>query len=634
MSSTRHYYQSSSYRRSRRRRRRSRRSLKLLAPGFVALFLIALVGIGFAGSSDRIATGVEVAGTDVGGMTTGEARRTLEKAYQKLVWVPADFVAAGKHFKITPAQLGVQVDWKTAVETARRDGDGFGPLRGFKRLEMRFFGTDVTPPVTHSAPALNKYLSEVARSVNRPVREPALVLSGSQPSIVSGSDGRALNRAAAGRLVIAALGSLSRHTVTLPVRAIAPRVKRADMMRVAGQVRTVVSAPVMLSLGAVRWKISPAQIEKMLVYPHNGVRNLRIAGDKADAYLGRLAKQLDRPARDATFAVSGPTVQLVPSRLGRVIDREGTAAAILRAALDPVNRIAPLVMAQTEPKRTTEQARAMGITGLVGRYETSFTGTANRIHNVELVAKLIDDKYIAPGAVFSFNQTTGERNSKKGFLSAPVIINGELSEALGGGVCQVSTTVFNAAYESGLPILERTNHALYISHYPLGRDATVNWPSTDLKFRNDTDHWMLLRTFASSDTLLVALYGEPQHRRVVSDAQPLHIDGPPPIKKIPDPKLPLGKKVVKELGESSSSTSVRRRVYDANGKLLYDDVFRSSYRSSPKVVLVGTKKKPKTTTTKTTTTKTTTTDTTTTDTTGDSGFGDTTTLPYDTTTTG
>ena len=264
----------------------------------------------------------------------------------------------------------------------------------------------------------------------------------------------------------------------------------------------------------------------------------------------------------------------------------------------------------------------MGVTGLVGSYETSFSGTANRIHNVQLVAKLIDNKFIAPGAVFSFNQTTGQRSAAKGFLTAPQIVNGQLVDALGGGICQVSTTVFNAAFEAGLDIQERTNHALYISHYPLGRDATVSWPSPDLKFQNDTDHWLLIRTFSSYSTLIVALFGTPQHRKVVSEAAPLHINGPPPLKRILDPNLAVGTKVLDDPGESSSSTHVQRRVFSAGGKLLHDYTWYSTYRSSPKIVRVGTKaaKKNKgngktdTTTTDTTTTytTTTTTDTTTT----------------------
>jgi len=235
----------------------------------------------------------------------------------------------------------------------------------------------------------------------------------------------------------------------------------------------------------------------------------------------------------------------------------------------------------------------MGIGETVSSYETFYGGEANRIHNVQLVSHLIDDTLIAPGRQFSFNDTTGERNADKGFLEAPVIINGELQTGLGGGVCQVSTTVFNAAYEAGLEITARTNHALYISHYPQGRDATVNYPDTDLRFVNDTGHWLLLRTWVSSSSLTVALYGTSPHRKVVSDTAPLRETGAPPVKRVKDPTLLKGKTVIEEPGAPSRSTNVHRRVYSADGTLLYDNVWYSSYRGEAKVIRVGTKPKPK-----------------------------------------
>ena len=205
VNSTKNNYRSASADRRRRRRRRSCRSRLLLVLALIALVLITLVGIGFAGSSGRIAAGVEIAGVDVGGLTPAQAKHKLERAALKYSWMPVSFRAAGKRFRIAPAQLGVQIDWSAAIETARHDGDGLGPLRGFKRLEMRFFGVDVTPPVTDSSPALNLFLSQIARSVDRPAREPAIVLDGSQPSIVSGNNGRALSRQTAARMIIGAL---------------------------------------------------------------------------------------------------------------------------------------------------------------------------------------------------------------------------------------------------------------------------------------------------------------------------------------------------------------------------------------------------------------------------------------------
>ena len=188
-------------------------------------------------------------------------------------------------------------------------------------------------------------------------------------------------------------------------------------------------------------------------------------------------------------------MRVVPAASGRKLDVEATSERLLAAALSRTTRTAGVVVETAQPERSTSEARAMGISRLVTAYTTTYGGEPNRLHNVRLVAQLIDGALIAPGAEFSFNRTTGERTAEKGFREAPVIINGELQTGLGGGVCQVSTTVFNAAYEAGLPIAERTNHALYIDHYPLGRDATVNYPDLDLRFRNDTSRWMLVRTW-------------------------------------------------------------------------------------------------------------------------------------------
>ena len=209
----------------------------------------------------------------------------------------------------------------------------------------------------------------------------------------------------------------------------------------------------------------------------------------------------------------------------------------------------------------------MGIVGLVSSYTTQYGGVPNRIHNVELVAHLVDDKLIAPGDVFSFNKTTGERTAAKGFLVAPVIVNGELTTGLGGGVCQVSTTVFNAAFEAGVKITDRTNHALYISHYPQGRDATVDYPDVDLRFVNDTGHWLLLRTFvgpSSLDREPVRDADPPEGR---STTAPLVVHGKTPVKKTVDKTLKPGEQVIDDPGEPAMTTSVTRDVYAADGKL-------------------------------------------------------------------
>ena len=553
------------------------------------------LGLAFAGSSGRIADGVTVAGVDVGGLTPGQAAAKLEARARAVANVPVVFAVGRHRWRLRPGNLGVEADWAAAVKLAERHGDGFGPFRGFRRLGVRVFGADVSPPTRVWERALDYELTRMSRAVGAPHRDAALVLHGLRPAVVPGRTGRGLDRKAAAAAIVQALAGLERGApVALPVQLDAPRVSAGDLAPALAQVRTALSARIRMSLGGSSWWLQPGQLATLLSLPHGGTRSLAIGGPAADRYFRGLGKGIGRPPRDATFRVlDSGRVFVVPSRPGRVIDVPATRRNLLAAVLSPTGRRARVVVTTQDAKRTTAQVRAMGITTRISRYETIYGGDPNRIHNVQLVARLIDGKLIAPGATFSFNHATGARTAAKGFLTAPVIINGEVTTGLGGGVCQVSTTVFNAAYEAGLNITERTNHALYISHYPQGRDATVDYPDVDLKFVNDTPHWLLLRTFVGSYSLVVDLYGAPVHRRVVSQTRPLVETGAPPIKRIPDPTLFKGVTVVDESGEPSRTTSVRRLVYLPSGKLLYDNTWYSSYRGEPRVMRFGTKERPK-----------------------------------------
>jgi vancomycin resistance protein YoaR len=580
----------------------------------------ALLGLAFAGSPARLAEGVRIDGVDVGGMEPAAARRLLERKAESVEHVPVAFTASGRAFRVTADELGVAVDWAAAVEDARRQGEGFGPLRGFRRLDVRFFGADVVPPVRAYQGALTYELSRIARAVDRPHRQASIRLRGLRPVVVGARSGLVLDRRAAAGTIVRALARLSRRSsVALPVRLDAATVTAPQLASALVQTRRAVSAPVRLALSDRRFLIPRWRIAQLLQLPADGRTTLAIGGREADRWLGALGRTVEHPPQDADFIPVADGAKIVPDKPGVTLDANRTASALLRAAIRPAGpRIAVAVVRTARAKLTVARAKAMGLVGLVSTYTTVYGGVANRIHNVQLVANLIDRKLIAPGATFSFNQATGERSAAKGFLEAPVIINGELKTGLGGGVCQVSTTVFNAAYEAGLRITERTNHALYISHYPQGRDATVNYPNVDLKFVNDTGHWLLLRTFVGSSELTVALFGTPTHRKVETTTAPLVTVAPPPVKRTVDPSLAPGEIVVADPGESAFSTSVERKVYDANGKLLYDDTWSSHYVASPKLVSVGpvkpkAKQKPQpgeTTTESTTTTTATTTETT------------------------
>jgi vancomycin resistance protein YoaR len=575
----------------RARRRASARTRLLTRLGALAVVagLVAIVlGLVFAGSPDRLAHGTRIAGVDVGGLSPAAAQRLLERRADRLQRVPVTFKAGSSRFRLTPRQLGIKVDWHAAVADAERQGGGFGFVRGYRRLELELFPANVMPPSRAYDAALTYELGLIAKAVNRPHREARLVRRGLHITIAGGATGRVLDRAAAHDVIVTALASFSRAPVQLPVVSDVPKVTVASLAAAQLAASRVVAAPVTIVAGPTRWRIPRWRLAKILTLPAHGHTSLSFNGRAASAYFAHLAKLVGTAPKDAGFAVNADgSVRVVPAVDGIALDVQRSKARILAAAERTANRVAQLVVARDQPRRSTAEARAMGITGTVGAYETFYGGDPNRIHNVQLVAHLVDNKLVAPGATFSFNGATGERSAEKGFLEAPVIINGELQTGLGGGVCQVSTTVFNAAYEAGLPITARTNHALYISHYPLGRDATVNYPDIDLKFVNDTGHWLLLRTFVGSSSLNVGLYGTPQHRRVESTVAPLRVLAPPPVTKTVDATLDPGAVEVDDYGVPAQSTSDERKVYSAAGKLLSDQTFYSSYRAEPKVIRVG-----------------------------------------------
>jgi vancomycin resistance protein YoaR len=250
--------------------------------------------------------------------------------------------------------------------------------------------------------------------------------------------------------------------------------------------------------------------------------------------------------------------------------------------------VARLQVARAEPQRTTAEALAMGIDQRMSSYKTYYAGTADRITNLQLGVAALDGTLVRPGGIFSLNRAIGERTAERGFRTAPVIIGTEYSEEVGGGTSQVATTVFNAAWEAGLRITERHPHSLYISRYPLGRDATVYWPSLDLEFVNDTKSWILVRGFSESDGISVAIYGG-ERRRVESSATPLVSTGPVPVQRVKDPTLRKGERVVDAEGAPPTRTSATRKVYASDGELLRTETWNTSYAGEKRVVRIGTK---------------------------------------------
>ena len=238
--------------------------------------------------------------------------------------------------------------------------------------------------------------------------------------------------------------------------------------------------------------------------------------------------------------------------------RRSSTRAITAAA--KAGHVAHVELGARQPDLTTAKAKALGIRQKLTSFTTDMgVSSSNRIHNVHLMADYIDGTLIRPGETFSFNEVVGPRTSERGFLEGQMIIGSLVLPSIGGGVCQTATTLFNDAFELGLPILERTNHNLYLSHYPLGRDATVSWGGPDFKFKNDLKHGILIKTSYTDSTLTFTFYGTNEHRRVVAKTSPQTKWTGPAMNYAVDPNAPRGSaKVVKGTGEKGFDVSVDR----------------------------------------------------------------------------
>ena len=552
------------------------------------------MSLAFAGSRSELAAGTEVAGVDVGGLSRREAVTKLDALYDQHSADPVTFVAAGETYRLAANQLAVQPDWGAAVAAAGRAGDGFGPLRGLRRLRARVFGAEVLPRLAVSNAALEYALDQVAKDVDRTPRSARLVRKGTRIRVVPDETGARLEREAAAELIVRSLGQLKRApgVVSLPVAVTSPKVTSAMLAAPAATARLAVSRPIVVKAANRSFRMPRARIAELLKLPQGGAGRLAIGGAAADAYFRSLSRTVGRPPRDAGFSVYGDAVQVVPARDGLEVNVPQAARAILRAATRPTNRVARLTIVRAAPERSTADALAMGIDTRMATYKTYYSGTTDRITNLQLGVRALDGTLVRPGGTFSLNDAIGERTIERGFRPAPVIIGNEYAEEVGGGTSQVATTAFNAAWEAGLKISERHPHSLYISRYQLGRDATVYWPSLDLKFVNDTPTWVLVRGFVEGDGIAIGIYGG-ERRRVESSATSLVITGRVPVERIEDPALPKGERIVEEEGAAPSKTTASRKVYTADGELVHDETWTTSYEAEDKIVRIGTKVEPK-----------------------------------------
>ena len=565
----------------------------------VAVCVFFLVFADFMLTAGHVHPGVSIGGVPVGGMTPTKAAEKLASVLPAKSAAPIGVSYQGQSWTARPVDLGITFDYDSLVATAMAYGRTSGLLGDIGQRAGAYFGAARLPARASADPGkLSAFVGKITEVTDRPFVDASVTMQGTSSVASPSASGMAVDQATLTTLVLTAFTATNR-TVAVPVHVRQPDVsdKSAEVARDA--VAAMIAQPATVTWGTQKWSVASKDLAKMMAFrkvqASTGEWSLEpyVSARKATALVKpRLGGNVGHPARDAKIVARSGIVRIIRSQTGIGPDFESLSVALTSALKSPAAqpRVVALHTRQTQPKITTSLAQRMGIKERISTFTTTYqTDMKPRVNNIHVLGNALDGKLVAPGGVFSFNGAIGERTAAKGYEVANVIVGGKLVQALGGGICQVGTTLFNAVFVSGFPVIERHNHSFYLSHYPKGRDATVSWGGPDFKFKNTTKHWVLVATTYTAGSITISLYGTDPRYTVTSETGEFYNERPYPTETVKDPKLPEGVKLVEDAGETGRTCVVTRTV-SRGGTLVRTDTFTSVYKPKVEVVRVGTKK--------------------------------------------
>lgn len=492
------------------------------------------------------------------------------------------------------------------AEEALAVGRGEGGIAA--RIAALFGGWSIAPRAEYGSEELESLASDIDRTLGDPRVDFGIEVAGGVAQVTEGHDGVMVDREAFALALDAALlgegdGSFIAQLDHAPLR-----IDREAAQAVCDRVNAAIADGAVFAYEGASWSASAADIGgwvKARVEEREGGWALVpfIDGDSAKpAILKHVEENHDGSAVRVSFErVSDGGIEARTDGTGQIPLAAETAQALDAALFGSGGKadgggaagqpVSIAVASGAAPAALPfEEALDLGLVSSIASFTTEYStgaGTENRNHNIHLVSDLLSDSIVKPGEVWSFNGTAGECNEEAGFLGAGAIINGEYDDAVGGGICQVATTVFNAVYEAGFPVVSRYNHSLYIASYPAGRDAAVSWPDLDLRWSNDADSDVLVRMAYTDTSVTATLYGVDPGYRVSSEVGEWQEGEKHQTRTEVDESLPVGSSYVKTVGHDGSAIAVVRTVTDAEGAVLHQDPFYSTYSPMTEVVVKG-----------------------------------------------
>lgn len=561
------------------------RTLVVLAVGVVLLAAGTLIGLRMARSG--VLPGVEVDGVAVGGLAAEALDRRLELLAERKAEAEIVAVRGDTEVTTTAGDLGYTMDVDATAQQVLHRGRQGNPLTALTD-QLRAFGggIDVESVPLVDPDAAEEWAEQAAKKLARTPREGGVLFKGAEVRRRDPRPGAlvSVEQLAADAQELLPLGTGG--TIDAETEDITPATTSQDVDAVMELARRAVSAPVTFTRSGSTATLTPEEIGGALSSRVTKADKIVLRADSEGvraAFGEEAIAAFEQEAESASFEISGDSIQMVEGRNGFTYDDAAAAKQLVAVATSEGSREVKLEGTVDKAELTTAEAHDLGIVEKVSEFTTYHACCESRVTNIHRIADIVDDVVLEPGETLSINDYVGERTEEKGFAPGGAIYEGEFVEQIGGGVSQFATTTYNAAYFGGYEIVEHKAHSYYISRYPVGREATLNYPNVDLKIRNNSPHGMVISTSYTDESITVATYGT-KWVDVDSETGPRrNVTSPETIYKEND-DLPKGEeRVIQEAGADGFDITVTRILRFPDGTTEEEEV-TTTYLAQPRII--------------------------------------------------
>lgn len=547
-----------------------------------------------ASCSGQVYPGTRVHGVDIAGNTPAGAEALLRDALAAFEARAVTYTFEGRRWDVSLADLGLTIDYETMIERAMSHGRDDGLLSRYASLVAEIGERDIPLALEWDTSVARATLEDIGREIAVDPQDAVLEFRDGVAAIVDGVHGQALDidDAMGATEAVIALGEPG--VVRLATLPVTPDVTAADLVEARETATRLVGEPVVLTHDGLSYPVDTATLRDALVI--EGGHTPRLDATKLAERLDTIAGAVYVRPRNVKLGWDGGLYVVEEDVDGMRVDREALETKVLELAT-VAGRVGPLPVVPVKAEARTDNIPELGIEHYIASGSSSFAGSsAARAENVAVSARNISFKLVPPGGEFSFNNLLGPITVENGFVEGTIIEGDFVATDIGGGVCQVSTTVFRAAANAGFQFSEWHPHSWRLAFYeadgsPPGYDGAIyqapDW-ELDLRFTNPLDSWLLLTMVVEGESVHAHFYGrdngwtttigEPR----LSEPKPI----PEPRERVSSSLAPGDRRLVQH-ASAGVTVSIRRTVTAADGSIVSDGDFVSDYRSVPEVWEVG-----------------------------------------------